>query len=341
MITLFRNHLFITLGIIATAITTLGFQTNQKVAAATSNQLTYGKITNNSLHRLGTIRKLTRSQLAEDHHLTGKQVQQLVYLPLPKRLTAHNFTLSRTHLTIHLVKNSYNVNEVAIPLNKLTGIILNRYMPKQYDYVKPATPKKVVSLTFDDGPDPTLTPKLLKILQRYHVHATFFEVGSSVMKYPAVSRSVLKDGNQIGNHSRNHPQLTNLSNSRARHQIALTDAAIYKATGTLPQYVRPPYGAINSRVGNLFDRPIIQWSVDSRDWAYLNTPKTVNHVLATTHNGSIILMHDIHPTSVAAVPQIISTLKKRGYTFVLLPNLIQRPLLAGLQYFGRGDYRGV
>ncbi|MBU9789907.1 polysaccharide deacetylase family protein [Lentilactobacillus sp. TOM.63] len=338
---MFKKQLLITLGIAAASVFAFNSQSVQSVSAASSKPLTFGDITNNNLHRMGTIRQLTRSQLAEDHKLTGKQVQQLVYLPLPKRLTAHNFTLSQTHLTIHLVKNAYNVSRVAIPLNKLTGIILNRYMPKQYDYVKPKTPKKVVSLTFDDGPDPTLTPKLLKILKHYNVHATFFEVGSSVMKYPSTSRLVLKYGDQLGNHSWNHPQLTNLSSTSALHQIALTDAAIYKATGTLPQYVRPPYGAINSRVGNLFDRPIIQWSVDSRDWAYLNTPKTVSHVLATTHNGSIILMHDIHPTSVAAVPQIIKTLKKRGYTFVLLPNLIQRPLLSGLQYFGRGDYRGV
>jgi peptidoglycan/xylan/chitin deacetylase (PgdA/CDA1 family) len=341
VINLAHKHLLLALGIVAASIAAFQFHPTQPALAAVKKPLTFGDISNNNLHRLGTIRQLTRSQLAEDHHLTGKQVQQLVYLPLPKHLTAHNFTLSKTHLTVHLVKNAYNVSRVAIPLNKLTGIILNRYMPSQYDYTKPQTPKKMVSLTFDDGPDPTLTPKLLKILHNYHVHATFFEVGNSVMKYPSTSRLVLKYGDQLGNHSWNHPQLTNLSSSSALRQIALTDAAIYKATGTLPQYIRAPYGAINSRVGNLFDRPTIQWSVDSKDWSYLNTAKTVNHVLATTHNGSIILMHDIHPTSVAAVPQIIQKLKKRGYTFVTLPNLIQKPLLSGLQYFGRGDYRDV
>ena len=123
--------------------------TNQSVPQAhAATTLTYGKITNNSLHRLGTIRQLTRAQLAEDHKLSGKQVQNLIYLPLPKRLTAHNFTLSKTALTIHLVKNSYGVKDVAIPLSKLTGIILNCYMPSQYDFVKPKTPKKVVALTY-------------------------------------------------------------------------------------------------------------------------------------------------------------------------------------------------
>ncbi|GEP23868.1 polysaccharide deacetylase family protein [Lentilactobacillus diolivorans] len=349
-----RKKSFIIAGIAILSFLAFSTRTNYQVSAADSStptvtkatkkaakRLTYGDITNHNLHRLGTIRQLTRSQLAESNKLTGKQVQQLINLPLPKRLTAKNFTLSQAYLTIHLTKNAYNVKDVAIPLSKLTGIILNRYMPKKYDYVKPKTTnRKVVSLTFDDGPDPTLTPKLLKILKRYNVHATFFEVGSSVIKYPSISRDVLKYGNQIGNHSWNHPQLTTLTTAKAQRQIALTDAAVYKATGTIPAYIRPPYGAINSRVANLFDRPIIQWSVDSRDWSYLNAKKTESHVLSTTRNGSIILMHDIHPTSIAAVPTIIRTLKKRGYTFVSLPTLNQKPLLSGFQYFGRNDFRG-
>ncbi|KRM43764.1 xylanase [Lentilactobacillus parafarraginis] len=322
------------------ATTNAAAKSSQSVAKKTSKRLTYGNITNNNLNRLATIRQLTRTQLAETHKLSGKQVQRLVYLPLPRHLTATNFTLDSQHLTIHLTKNQYGVKNVAIPLNKLTGIILNRYMPKKYDFTPVKTPKKVVALTFDDGPDPTLTPRLLKTLKKYNVPATFFEVGTSVMRYPSISREVLKSGNQIGNHSWSHPQLTNLSSTSALHQIALTDAAIYKATKTIPYYIRPPYGAVNARIGNLYDRPIVRWSVDSRDWAYLNTAKTISHVLATTTNGSIILMHDIHATSVAAVPQIIRSLKKRGYTFVTLEQLNQKPLLGNLQYFGRNDYRG-
>ncbi len=337
-ITIQHRHFLFKLGLAVLSAIALSFTFSATGKAA--KKLTFGDITNNNTHRMSTIRQLTRTQLAETHKLTGKQVQQLVYLPLPRRLTATNFSLTSRSLTIHLVKNAYNVKQVSIPLTKLTGIILNRYMPKQFKFTKPKTAKKVVALTFDDGPDPTLTPRLLKILKANNVHATFFEVGSSVNRYPAVSREVLKYGNQIGNHSWNHPDLTTLTTTQARHQIALTDAAIYKATGTIPYFIRPPYGAVNARIGNLYDRPIVRWSVDSRDWAYLNTAKTISHVLATTHNGSIILMHDIHATSVTAVPQIIRSLKKRGYSFVTLEQLNQKPLLAGLQYFGRNDFRG-
>ncbi len=307
--------------------------------ANAASRLTYGKITNYNLHSLGTIRQLTREQIAETHNLSTKQVENLMKLSLPTHLTAKNFAIDSQNFKMHLSKNSYGIKSVAIPLNKLTGVISNHYLPKKFKYGKPKSPKKVVALTFDDGPSPTLTPKLLKTLQKYHVHATFFEVGSSVSRWPSVSRQVIKDGNVIGNHSWNHPQLTTLSNSGVESQISRTDAAIYKATKTLPEYVRPPYGSINSRVGKVYDRPSVMWSVDSRDWAYLNTQKTINHVLDTTYNGSIILMHDIHPTSVAAVPTIIKTLKKRGYTFVTLPELIQKPLLCGYQYFGRNDFR--
>ncbi|WP_268912259.1 polysaccharide deacetylase family protein [Lentilactobacillus sp. SPB1-3] len=312
------------------------------IANSNSQTLTFKQITGNNLHRLGTIRQLTRSQIATDHKLTGKQVQYLMQLPLPHRLTAKNFTLDSQSLTMHLTKNKLHVSIAKIPLSKLTGIILNRYMPSNLRYKKPtATKQKVVALTFDDGPDPLLTPKLLKVLKKNNVPATFFEVGSSVIKYPQISRMVIQSGNQIGNHSWNHPQFTKIGKARAMHQISTTDAAIYKATGTLPAFVRPPYGAINESIGASFDRPTIQWDVDSLDWSYLNTPKTIKHVLTTTHNGSVILMHDIHPTSVAAVPSIIHVLKKRGYKFVTLEQLMQKPLLSNYQYFGRNDYRNL
>ncbi|GAY72354.1 polysaccharide deacetylase family protein [Lentilactobacillus kosonis] len=330
---------------VAFSVGTLATQAHaakSKVTTPNSQHLTFKQLTGNNSHRLGTIRQLTRSQIATDHKLSGKQVQYLMALPLPHRLTARNFTLDSQTLTMHLTKNKLNVKIAKIPLSKLSGIILNRYLPKTLWYHKPATTnQKVVALTFDDGPDPVLTPKLLKTLKKANVPATFFEVGSSVIKYPQISRMVLKYGNQIGNHSWNHPQLTKIGKAKAIHQIAATDAAVYKATGTLPSFVRPPYGAINETIGAAFDRPTIQWDVDSLDWSYLNTPKTVNHVLSTTHNGSIILMHDIHPTSVAAVPSIINGLKKRGYKFVTLEQLIQKPLLSNYQYFGRNDFRNL
>ncbi|MDN6542940.1 MAG: xylanase, partial [Lentilactobacillus parabuchneri] len=104
---MFNKHFLAAMGIAAASAFAFNFSNYQihSENASAATQLTYGKITNNSLHRLGTIRQLTRAQLAEDHQLTGKQVQNLIYLPLPKRLTAHNFTLTKTDLTIHLVKN--------------------------------------------------------------------------------------------------------------------------------------------------------------------------------------------------------------------------------------------
>ncbi|GAK47473.1 polysaccharide deacetylase [Secundilactobacillus oryzae JCM 18671] len=199
--------------------------------------------------------------------------------------------------------------------------------------------KKYVSLTFDDGPSPSLTPKLLKILKKYNVPATFFEVGYMVKASPATSRLVLKYGHTIGNHSWNHPDLANMSLSAAKSQISRTDKAIYKATGVKPKYIRPPYGAITHTEIKAFNRPIIQWNVDSLDWSYLNAAKTANHVVATTHGRSIILMHDIHKTSIQAVPSIINRLRAKGYVFVPLDKQFNNNLKPGYQYFGYGDYR--
>lgn len=199
--------------------------------------------------------------------------------------------------------------------------------------------KKYVSLTFDDGPSPTLTPRLLKILKKYNVPATFFEVGYNVKAHPATSRLVLKYGHTIGNHSWNHPDLAGMSMRSAKSQISRTDKVIYKATKTKPKYIRPPYGSITHAEIKAFNRPIIQWNVDSLDWSYLNAARTANHVVATTHGRSIILMHDIHATSVAAVPSIIKRLRAKGYVFVSLDKQFNGNLKPGYQYFGYGDYR--
>jgi len=306
-------------------------------AKATNKTVTFGQLTNKNTNRLAAIRQAAREQILKQTKSKSSKVAAVYKVKLPKHMTK-KATLTATGLRMNLLANSFKVKQIMIPYTQLQGKILNRYLPKANRTTSVKT-NKMVALTFDDGPDPTLTPKLLKTLKKYKVHATFFEVGQSVSRYPKISRAVLAGGNELGNHSWNHPDFNTIGTAQTVSQITRTNRAIFQATGTLPQYVRPPYGNITAAEGRAIEQPIIRWSVDSRDWSYLNTTKDINEVMKDTRGGDIVLMHDIHAQSVAAVPTIIKRLKAKGYKLVTVSQLLNYQALPGLQYFGAGDYR--
>ncbi|VDG20996.1 Peptidoglycan N-acetylglucosamine deacetylase [Lactobacillus zymae] [Lactiplantibacillus mudanjiangensis] len=306
-------------------------------AASQSKTVTFGQLTNQNPHRLAAIREVARQAILTKTHAKASRVPAVYQVKLPTHMTK-KATLTTSGLRMNLLPNKFNVKQVTLPYAQLTGKILNRYLPKSAR-TSPLKYKKVVALTFDDGPDPTLTPRLLKTLKANHVHATFFEVGQSVSRYPKITRAVLAAGNEVGNHSWNHPDFSRIGTSASVNQVIRTDQAIYAATGKLPQYMRPPYGNITAAEGRQIQHPIIRWSVDSRDWALLNTQKDIQSVLSATRSGSIVLMHDIHAPSVAAVPTIIKRLKAKGYHFVTVSQLLNQQALPGLQYFAAGNYR--
>jgi len=169
-----------------------------------------------------------------------------------------------------------------------------------------------VALTFDDGPHATLTPKLLGILARENVHATFYLIGRSVASMPSVVRSINAGGHEIGNHSWSHPRL---SSGNVRSQISRTDAVIKAAIGFAPATLRAPYGVLSKGVISRVNRPFISWDVDTLDWRYRNSARVAKVAVSRAHGGAIILMHDIHATTVAAVPAIIEGLRARGFSF--------------------------
>jgi len=178
-----------------------------------------------------------------------------------------------------------------------------------------------VALTFDDGPDAVLTPRLLAILDQEHVKATFYLVGRRVAPNADIVRRIHAAGHEIGNHSWSHPRLTRLNNAAALQQVAMTDSAVTAAIGVQPETLRAPYGAINARVRGLFSRPFVAWDVDTLDWRYRNSTRIANVAVERARAGSIVLMHDIHATTIAAVPAIIDGLRSRGFDFVTVTQL--------------------
>lgn len=183
---------------------------------------------------------------------------------------------------------------------------------------------KCVALTFDDGPVED-TRRLLRILDRKNAPATFFMVGDNVAKRPDIARAVADGGHLLANHSWDHPQLTTLDDAEVRDQLRHTQNAITDATGFTPFLLRPPYGDVDGRVRALATRTgldVVLWSLDTEDWRTRDAQETRSRVRAQVESGSNILMHDIHPSTVDAVPRIVDDLRERDYVLVTADLLV-------------------
>jgi peptidoglycan/xylan/chitin deacetylase (PgdA/CDA1 family) len=180
---------------------------------------------------------------------------------------------------------------------------------------------KCVALTFDDGPAAPETATLLTYLAKYEARVTFFTVGQNVAAHPELVRAESRAGHEIGNHSWNHPDLTRLTPAQISSQLTRTSAAIKAATGKAPTLFRPPYGAVNATVKAATTLSPVLWDVDTEDWKYRDAAKVARTVITKAGRNDVVLMHDIHPTSVAAVPEILRTLTARGYHFVTVSHL--------------------
>ncbi|UUU19471.1 polysaccharide deacetylase family protein [Streptomyces sp. DSM 40750] len=183
------------------------------------------------------------------------------------------------------------------------------------------TKVKCVALTFDDGPAVPEAATLLNHLAQYKARVTFFTVGQNVAAHPELVRAEAKAGHEVGNHSWNHPDLTRLTPEQIRYQLNRTSEAIKNATGEAPTLFRPPYGAMDAKVKAATTLSPVLWDVDTEDWKYRDAAKVAQTVIAKTEPNDVVLMHDIHPTSVAAVPEILRTLTARGYHFVTVSHL--------------------
>jgi peptidoglycan-N-acetylglucosamine deacetylase len=184
-----------------------------------------------------------------------------------------------------------------------------------------------IALTFDDGPNQKLTPRLLDLLAQHHIHATFFVVGENAAEYPEILQRAVREGHEIGNHSWSHPNFAKMSEESVRSQVKRTEAAIVSATGTRPTLLRPPYGSITTRQKRwLHDElgyEIILWDVDPLDWKNPDPSVVANRILKETRSGSIVLSHDIHAQTIEAMPQTLRELEEKGFKFVTVSELLK------------------
>ena len=184
--------------------------------------------------------------------------------------------------------------------------------------VNPAKP--MIAITFDDGPS-KFTMQLLEQLEAYDARATFFMVGINVPKYPETVKKMKEIDCELGNHTTNHPRLTNLDVAGIQYEIHTTNQAIQSVVGEMPTLMRPPYGAVNEVVQSVVGLPLAMWSVDTRDWEQKDMAFVKNYVLNAAKDGEIVLLHDIHETTVQAVLQVIPELVNRGYQLVTVSEM--------------------
>ncbi|MGM9882269.1 MAG: polysaccharide deacetylase family protein [Bacilli bacterium] len=180
--------------------------------------------------------------------------------------------------------------------------------------------KKFVALTFDDGPNYN-TNKVLDILDKYDVSATFFVLGSKIKGNEYILKKMKDSGMEIGNHTFSHLLLTKYKEDKIKKEIDDTSNLIFDVTGNYPKLLRPSYGSFNSKIKKVANMPIIIWDIDTLDWKYHNSKRITNRVVSKVKDGDIILMHDIYSATANALNNIIPELQSRGYVFVTVSEL--------------------
>lgn len=187
-----------------------------------------------------------------------------------------------------------------------------------------------VALTFDDGPGP-YTEGVLDDLSAAHARATFFLVGQNVHKRAATVARMAAEGDEVGNHTWDHPKLPTLSAAEQGRQLDRTSAAI-AAAGAKATVFRPSYGAYNATTKQVAGLPLILWNVDTLDWKTRNADTTVRIAQCGARRNAIVLMHDIHAPSAEAVPRVVAALQAKGLTLVTVSHLLRGRDQPGVAY---------
>lgn len=193
-------------------------------------------------------------------------------------------------------------------------------------YTRIRTSEKVIAITFDDGPHPQNTPRLLDMLKERGVRATFYVVGNMVRYNPQILRRMVAEGHEIGNHTVTHGTLSRMSDEGLRSELSRAHQQILAATGIPPRSMRPPGGAIRKEQKQLMLReygyPTILWSVDPRDWQRPGVDVVAQRLIDGAAPGGILLVHDLHKPTVDAMPKTLDALLAQGYRFVTISELI-------------------
>ncbi len=283
-----------------------------------------------------TIDDLIKSDKKTDFE---EKVEELLYLKYPKFIASvlnsgkgrDVYYLKDNELVIYYYdyvidpapkENLYltvNYNEIKDYLN-INVDLDSEYVNEDGSVINPA--KKLIALTFDDGPGP-YTDRLVNILNDNLVNATFFMLGSNLEKYKSTVLNVYNSGNEIGYHSYAHTNFKRQNIKQIVAEFNTSNEILKSITGVPFSLVRPPYGSINEEIKEALDVSFILWNVDTEDWRHKDTDYLLNYTLENIQDGSIVLFHDIHASSVDAIEKILPYLYVEGYTVVTVSELAE------------------
>ena len=194
--------------------------------------------------------------------------------------------------------------------------------------------KPMVALTFDDGPNAN-TSRVLDILEKYNVKATFFVLGTNIKGYEDTILRMKELGMEIGNHMYSHKLMTRLTEEEITSEIKKVDDLVFDIINRYPTLIRPSYGTSNKRMLKIIDRPVIIWDIDTLDWKYHNSTRISNKILDKVSDGDIVLMHDIYSATANSLEITIPKLLDKGYQLVTVSELFylkEKELKAGKIY---------
>lgn len=180
--------------------------------------------------------------------------------------------------------------------------------------------KPMVALTFDDGPYDRVTNRIVKVLAKHDSRATFFVVGNRVERYADTMKNAYNKGNQIATHTFDHGDLSTMKKKQIRRELKRAFRVMKKINGENPTMLRPPYGNVNDKMRQTIRIPMIYWNVDTEDWASRNKDKILSRC-KSIKDGDIVLMHDLYPSTAAAVEKLVPKLRKKGFQLVTVEEL--------------------
>lgn len=199
--------------------------------------------------------------------------------------------------------------------------------------------KPMVALTFDDGPHPKNTIRILNTLSKYGAKATFFMLGENVEKNKEIPKKIIEQGSEIGTHTWDHKNLNKLDEEQIVEQITMSSKIIEESSGTSIKLLRPPYGNNNELVRSVAksqEKAIVLWNIDTEDWKSKDSEKVYKHVIDNVKDGDIVLLHDIYSTTADATEKIVKELTEKGYQLVTISELFEmnkKPLNYGEKYY--------
>ncbi|WP_031422201.1 polysaccharide deacetylase family protein [Exiguobacterium sp. NG55] len=286
-------------------------------------------------HALEWFKHNVNTQLQHQEYVFEDQLREAIKHPKSTKWILTSSGLDVMFDEYEVAAGAAGVVEVHIPMKEVEPFLLSKLdtpttqeedSPIMSPSNKPLEPNgKYVALTFDDGPHPIVTPHILETLEKYQARATFFMLGSQMEFYPDVARQVALSGHELANHTEHHPDLTQLSEKGVKEELEQVDERIERLTGQRPSLVRPPYGAKNEMIEQIIqtkEQTLALWTVDSFDWSHRNADQMYRLIMDNVHPSAVVLMHDIHESTAEGLPKVLDALKREGYTFVTMSELL-------------------